>query len=295
PLPTVSLVLLRAAFRGIRCHKLLLVAQRANSFTTKPCIWTAQPGQRALCTSKSSSSNVDEEDDSQLDYDEYVEYLGDDRRVDEAAIKADLAAAAAERRRRFVDECPVDAVQRGRTGVIDLGDLVRLLRHRNARDIVVMATSPVNKFRPSIRPPYLAVCSGRSSRHLVSIAEYVLQVYKSRVLSEGQCQDQAADQLPRIEVGSSPSQCNWAAMDLGNCELHCFLPAVRTRYDLESLWCLGPELDSSCQSNASEDSNLSTSNGIDWDKVAREALEEKQQRRMKAAQGDSDNNAAQNH
>lgn len=64
---------------------------------------------------------------------------------------------------------------------------------------------------------------------MIGIAEYVRKTLKS---------EKRVASLPKIEGDKSRE---WIAMDLGNVALHIFDEKSRKVFDLESLWCLGPE------------------------------------------------------
>lgn len=69
---------------------------------------------------------------------------------------------------------------------------------------------------------YMIICSGRSSRHLHSIADNVsMQAKKNGVISRG------------IEGKNSN---DWVLVDLGDVVVHVMLPATREFYAIEKLW-----------------------------------------------------------
>lgn len=118
-------------------------------------------------------------------------------------------------------------LERGKSGVFEIEDLVELLKRENSRDIFV-ATVPQD-----IRyVDYICIVSARSKRHIQALAEFVRKVYKKKC-----CQ---SDLIPRIE-GKDSGQ--WVALDLGNIALHIFSDSTRKMYDLETLWSVGPEFD----------------------------------------------------
>ncbi|KOB68044.1 Uncharacterized protein OBRU01_15943 [Operophtera brumata] len=118
-------------------------------------------------------------------------------------------------------------LERGKTGVFEIEDLVELLQRENSKDIFV-ASVPEN-----IRyVDYICIVSARSKRHIHALAEFVRKVYKKK------CNE--SDPIPRIEGKDSDE---WMALDLGNIALHVFSEKVRVVYDLETLWSVGPEFD----------------------------------------------------
>jgi len=68
----------------------------------------------------------------------------------------------------------------------------------------------------------LVIATGRSSRHVASIAEHL------------------ARKLKEAGYGTRPldgvSQGDWALVDAGDVIVHVFRPEVRTYYDLEGMW-----------------------------------------------------------
>lgn len=127
---------------------------------------------------------------------------------------------------RFVIK--IDFVIGGVRGVFEIEDLVEVLRRDNVDDIFVCKVPEQLKY-----VDYLCVITGRSTRHMKAIIEFVLKLYKLK------CSEK--DRMPRVE-GKSSSE--WIALDLGNIALHVFSEEARVKYDLETLWSVGPEFDS---------------------------------------------------
>ena len=44
-------------------------------------------------------------------------------------------------------------------------------------------------------------------------------------------------------LGSAEKPPNWTVIDLGNIVVHTMVESIRAKYDLETLWALGPEFD----------------------------------------------------
>ena len=68
----------------------------------------------------------------------------------------------------------------------------------------------------------MVVTSGRSNRHVGSLANRVLE-------------DLAAAGLPDARVEGMP-HCDWVLIDAGDVIVHVFRPEVRAFYNLEKMW-----------------------------------------------------------
>lgn len=120
-------------------------------------------------------------------------------------------------------------LERGVRGVYNIEDLVSVLRKEKAKDIFV-ATVPAEYNYVD----YMVLVTGKSSKHLEALAEFVMKVYKKKRNS--------GDQIPKVE-----GKDDWIAIDLGNIALHMFKHQVRQKYDLETLWSVGPDYDDETQ------------------------------------------------
>lgn len=69
---------------------------------------------------------------------------------------------------------------------------------------------------------YMVIASGRSSRHVASLAEHLL----SRIKDAG---------LGSARVEGLP-QADWVLIDAGDVIVHLFRPEVREFYNLEKMW-----------------------------------------------------------
>lgn len=85
------------------------------------------------------------------------------------------------------------------TGVYDIEDLVDVLKRENAKDIVVCAV-PDN----CVYVDYICIATGRSTRHMVALAEFIRKLYKRKKGPN--------DMIPNIEGIKSK---DWIAIDLG--------------------------------------------------------------------------------
>lgn len=74
---------------------------------------------------------------------------------------------------------------------------------------------------------YMVVTSGRSQRHVASIAERVVK-------------DLEKAGVPRIRV-EGMRQADWVLIDASDVIIHVFRPEVRGFYNLEKMWSGGPE------------------------------------------------------
>ncbi len=69
---------------------------------------------------------------------------------------------------------------------------------------------------------HMIITSGRSNRHVGSIADEVMKVLKD-----------AGHPAPRIE---GVPHCDWVLVDCGDVIVHVFRPEVRSFYNLEKMW-----------------------------------------------------------
>lgn len=121
-------------------------------------------------------------------------------------------------------------LQRGKTGVFEIDDLVTVLRLNNAENIFVCSVPKEYKY-----VDFICIATGMSFRHMRGISEFVRKVYKMK--------RHQTDIIPKIEGENSR---DWMALDLGNIALHIFSETAREQYDLESLWAIGAKYDKEC-------------------------------------------------
>ncbi|MGF1552277.1 MAG: ribosome silencing factor [Paracoccaceae bacterium] len=74
---------------------------------------------------------------------------------------------------------------------------------------------------------FMVVASGRSSRHVSSIAEKLVERLKHEAAT-----------LPRIEGRDTA---DWVLIDAGDVIVHVFRPEVREFYQIEKMWLTQPE------------------------------------------------------
>ena len=72
---------------------------------------------------------------------------------------------------------------------------------------------------------YMVVASGRSQRHVASVAENVVK----EVEQSG---------IPRVRV-EGMRQADWVLIDSGDVIVHVFRPEIRSFYNLEKMWTPG--------------------------------------------------------
>jgi len=129
---------------------------------------------------------------------------------------------------RQVYEPPPEFLERGKTGVFDLPELVNLLKEENCEEIVVISIP-----REIDYADQMVIVTCKSLRHLVSSATYVRKRFKMKNLKR-------RDIIPAAVKNHGQG---WIALDLGNIILHLFLQRQRDHFDLEVLWTVGPLYD----------------------------------------------------
>jgi ribosome-associated protein len=72
---------------------------------------------------------------------------------------------------------------------------------------------------------HMIVASGRSNRHVGSVADRVVQSLEAAGVSG-------------IRVEGTP-HCDWVLIDVGDVIVHVFRPEVRAFYNLEKMWAPG--------------------------------------------------------
>lgn len=99
----------------------------------------------------------------------------------------------------------------------ELNTLQHILEDIQAIDVRIIDVRPHTTITD-----YMLICSGRSSRHVRSIAEYTMEHMK-------------AAGIPCIS-STGLENGEWALVDFGNIILHVFQPTMREMYNLEELW-----------------------------------------------------------
>ena len=98
-----------------------------------------------------------------------------------------------------------------------LSTLIKILDDIQAIDLAVIDVS-----KHTTITDYMLICSGRSSRHVKSIASYAMEQMK------------AAGVPAMHDTGLEGG--DWALVDFGDFILHVMQPETRALYNLESLW-----------------------------------------------------------
>jgi ribosome-associated protein len=109
----------------------------------------------------------------------------------------------------------------------DAAETLRIVLAR-LDDMKAEDTTTIDLRKDSALTDYMVVTSGRSNRHVGSIADRVLEDLRDAGLSG-------------VRVEGMP-QCDWVLIDAGDVIVHVFRPEVRTFYNLERLWTRGRAL-----------------------------------------------------
>lgn len=113
---------------------------------------------------------------------------------------------------------PVSQVQ------LDTEETLRLVLAR-LDDMKAEDTTTIDLRGKSAIADYMVVASGRSNRHVGSVADRVLEdLHKAGV--------------PDVRVEGMPL-CDWVLIDAGDVIVHVFRPEVRAFYSLEKMWAGG--------------------------------------------------------
>jgi ribosome-associated protein len=106
---------------------------------------------------------------------------------------------------------------------VDAEEILRLVLHR-LDDMKAEDTLTINLRDRSSIGDYMVVSSGRSNRHVGSVADRVLEDLRE------------AGVHARIE---GMPHCDWVLIDAGDVIVHVFRPEVRDFYNLEKMWMVG--------------------------------------------------------
>lgn len=98
-----------------------------------------------------------------------------------------------------------------------LNQLIQLLDDIQATDVTVIDVRDHTAITD-----YMVIANGRSSRHVKSIAEHLIEKMKPAG-------------IPALSYSGLDSG-DWALIDFGDCVVHVMQPATRAFYNLEGLW-----------------------------------------------------------
>lgn len=119
-------------------------------------------------------------------------------------------------------------LSRGVSGVFEVEHLVEVLQKNNASDLFVVSIPANVRY-----VDYIVIATGRSQKHLMSIADFVHKLFKKK--------RRPSDNIPRI-VNKKPL--DWIALDIGNIAVHLLTKDTRKNFDLETIWSVGEKFDS---------------------------------------------------
>jgi ribosome-associated protein len=105
----------------------------------------------------------------------------------------------------------------------DAEEILRLVLHR-LDDMKAEDTLTINLRDRSSIGDYMVVSSGRSQRHVGSVADRILEDLRKVGVHA------------RIE---GTPHCDWVLIDAGDVIVHVFRPEVRDFYNLEKMWMVG--------------------------------------------------------
>ncbi|RWS04129.1 steryl-sulfatase-like isoform X1, partial [Dinothrombium tinctorium] len=123
------------------------------------------------------------------------------------------------------------SLERGKHCVIDIDELVDILRQERMSDIAVISVPKELKYCD-----YMVIASAMSTRHLRAVCEFIRLVYKAKKHLED----------PFVIVEGENSN-DWKVFDMDSIVLHLMLPETRNLYDIETLWTCGAEHDNLTQ------------------------------------------------
>jgi ribosome-associated protein len=105
----------------------------------------------------------------------------------------------------------------------DAEEILRLVLHR-LDDMKAEDTITINLRDRSSIGDYMVVSSGRSNRHVGSVADRVIEDLRQVGV--------------HARVEGTP-HCDWVLIDAGDVIVHVFRPEVRDFYNLEKMWTVG--------------------------------------------------------
>jgi ribosome-associated protein len=105
----------------------------------------------------------------------------------------------------------------------DAEEILRLVLHR-LDDMKAEDTLTINLRDRSSIGDYMVVSSGRSQRHVGSVADRIIEDLRKVGV--------------HARVEGMP-HCDWVLIDAGDVIVHVFRPQVRDFYNLEKMWMVG--------------------------------------------------------
>ncbi|CAH8593313.1 Mitochondrial assembly of ribosomal large subunit protein 1, variant 2 [Schistosoma haematobium] len=142
--------------------------------------------------------------------------------------------------------------------LFDIPELVEALKRENIRDIVCLNVDR------NFLAPYMVIGNGVSKRHIQNTVVHIHKLLKYKLRNTS---------IPIPLFQGIDGSCEWIAVDMSTIFLHLFLPSTRLKYDLESLWCAGPQYDDQLfQKNTAELPNRN----FNWEQLLSEIQQAKQ-------------------
>jgi ribosomal silencing factor RsfS len=121
---------------------------------------------------------------------------------------------------QLIDPLPSDPV-------FDVATLTDILRAERLQDLLVIELPAHLNYAE-----HLILATAANERHLRNSIQQVRREYKRRRVARQQ------------QLNPDPDEAaDWQALDMRNIVLHIFTEATRVRYDVDSLWAVGPEFD----------------------------------------------------
>lgn len=139
--------------------------------------------------------------------------------AEDSVLNAQIAADALS----TVSPAPTGSAGAGKPGSEELHSLVI----ESLEDDVAMDIVSIPLAGKSSEADFMVIASGRSSRHVASIADKLMDRLK-----------QNAGIIARIE---GKGTADWALIDAGDVIVHIFRPEVRDFYQLEKMWQPAPD------------------------------------------------------
>jgi len=126
---------------------------------------------------------------------------------------------------------------RGKEGVFDIHELVNVLRLEKMEDIAVIRVPSEARYAQ-----YMILANAKSVRHLKAVSLFINKLYKAK-----------KDKNDPFLIIEGKDCIDWKVLDMNTIVLHLFLQHIRQKYDIESLWTLGPEYDDKLQRSKQDD------------------------------------------